>query len=63
MTDATGVKPKKRGSIRSKGPPKFWFTLDSKLLTWFVDIDGAEVDYLHLGKVGNIETKDDTVSC
>jgi hypothetical protein len=62
VTDFTGAKPKKRGSIKTKGPPKFWFTLDSKLLTWHVGIDGAEVDYLHLGKVVKIEAKEDLLN-
>eukprot|EP00035_Acanthoeca_spectabilis_P021302 m.437476 g.437476 ORF g.437476 m.437476 type:complete len:550 (-) comp18116_c0_seq1:3555-5204(-) len=60
---STGAgKAKRRGSIRNKGPPKYWFTLDSKLLSWHEGINEEELGYLHLGKVTKIEVKGDVVS-
>lgn len=35
--------------------PRYWYTIDGKLLTWSSDINGEEVGYLHLGKVHKIE--------
>mmetsp|Transcript_35980 Transcript_35980/g.94382 ORF Transcript_35980/g.94382 Transcript_35980/m.94382 type:complete len:543 (-) Transcript_35980:129-1757(-) len=56
-------KPKRRGSVRNKGPPKFWFTLDSKLMSWHDGINGEELGYLHLGKVVKIDVKGDQICC
>eukprot|EP00041_Stephanoeca_diplocostata_P035157 m.1229055 g.1229055 ORF g.1229055 m.1229055 type:complete len:550 (+) comp24649_c0_seq26:194-1843(+) len=50
----------KRRSSKSKFP-KYWYTLDGKLLSWFKDVDGEEINYLHLGKTETIESKDDMV--
>lgn len=56
-----GGKSKRRASLRSK-LPKHWFTLESKLLTWFSDVNGEELGYLHLGRVVKIEVNKDMIT-
>lgn len=46
---------RRRLSFKKQENPRYWYTIDGKLLTWSTDVDGAEVDYLHLGKVAKIE--------
>eukprot|EP00038_Savillea_parva_P030364 m.77341 g.77341 ORF g.77341 m.77341 type:complete len:578 (-) comp9128_c1_seq1:1160-2893(-) len=53
---------KKRRSKRGKGYPKYWFTLDGKLLSWNEGINEPEVGYLHLGKVLKIGVNGDVCS-
>jgi len=53
---AGGQKKGKRMSFKAAANPKYWYTIDGKLLTWHKDTDcKEEIDYLHLGKVAKIE--------
>jgi hypothetical protein len=51
-----GAKKAKRSSFKKAANPRYWYTIDGKLLTWHKGTDcKEEVDYLHLGKVAKIE--------
>lgn len=52
-----GAKKARRASFKKEASPRYWYTIDGKLLTWSTDVDGTEVDYLHLGKVAKIEVQ------
>lgn len=53
-----GAKKARRASFKKDANPRYWYTIDGKLLTWCTDVDsGKEVDYLHLGKVAKIEVQ------
>lgn len=53
-TKGGAAKLKRRMSFKKAEHPKYWYTLDGKLLTWCTDVNGEEAGFLHLGKVHKI---------
>lgn len=44
----------RRLSLKKNVSSRYWYTIDGKLLTWAKGIDGEEVDFVHLGKVKQV---------
>jgi len=47
-------KGKRKMSFRKAETPKYWYTIDGKLLSWAADVNGEEINYLHLGKTKSV---------
>lgn len=48
-------KSKRKMSFRKQETPRYWYTIDGKLLSWSATVGGEEINYLHLGKVKAVE--------
>ncbi|EGD77941.1 hypothetical protein PTSG_09576 [Salpingoeca rosetta] len=44
----------RRFSFKKLKPLRYFFVLEGALLTWYKEVDGEEVDYVHLGKLREI---------
>eukprot|EP00040_Diaphanoeca_grandis_P017993 m.94635 g.94635 ORF g.94635 m.94635 type:complete len:586 (+) comp26741_c0_seq1:139-1896(+) len=56
-----GAKPakgKRKMSFRKAETPKYWYTIDGKLLSWAATVGGEEINYLHLGKTKAVQVQE-----
>lgn len=51
----------RRLSLKKTETPKYWYTIDGKLLSWSATIDGPEINFLHLGKVAQVAESGNTL--
>eukprot|EP00039_Didymoeca_costata_P018522 m.333796 g.333796 ORF g.333796 m.333796 type:complete len:599 (+) comp17225_c0_seq1:231-2027(+) len=60
MTELNGATEQKKGlgrRLSSRGKDKgkkYWYVIDGRLLSWFDDINGEEIGFLHLSKLKRI---------